>query len=240
MQKILIADGSQSFCMDLSNELKDKHMVEVCLDGVNLLQHIRSCKPRVLVIDLILPGIDGIGILHEVVGLGERPVILVLSRFVNDFVLDQIRELGVEYVMRKPCEVAAVAQHVEALIAHAAARSAAHSAEHCPVTELLLKLGVPAKLKGSKYLQRAVSLMLEDPEQLVTKELYPAVGREYGVDGRRVERCIRNAIHIAWQRCDGHVWGQYFLMDAGGNVLRPTNAEFISRLTDIISAERLL
>ena len=140
--------------------------------------------------------------------------------------------------MRKPCDVQMVAQRVCDIIRHFAIQSQKGHTEQCLVSETLLKLGMPAKLRGSKYLQQAVYMLQTDPAQLYTKELYPALGKIFEVDGKRVERCIRNAIHTTWRKCDENIWSQYFVTGNDGHVIRPTNAEFISRLSGIVLAEQ--
>ena len=240
MQKVLIADGSQAFCSELSKLLEAQHRTDVCPDGAELIRLLQEDPPELLVLDLILPGKDGLSLLKEIAALPERPVILALTPILNSYILDAVRQAGVEYMMLKPCPAALVAQRAEELAAYYAAAASISGGQHCPVSELLLKLGIPAKLRGSKYLQRAITLMLDDPEQAVTKELYPAVGQAFGVDGKRVERCIRNAIHTTWQHCDQAVWKQHFPADASGYIQRPTNAEFISRLADRIKTGPML
>ena len=239
MQQVLILDDSQAFCLELSKKIENMFQVDVCRDGTQLLRLVQERKPRAVVMDLIMTGGDGVGLLREISALEERPIILALTRFLNDYILDAIRETGVEYVMLKPCDASTVAQRVQELIWFYDSAATAQCPELCPVSDLLLRLGVSAKLRGCKYLQCAINLMLKDSEQMVTKELYPAVGQVFGVDGKRVERCIRNAIHTTWQKCDGRVWGKYFRTDGEGRILRPTNAEFISRMADCIKTGKL-
>lgn len=226
MCSILIADSSESFGREVALQLEKQYCVRVRQEGEPVMQLLRSCKPDLLVLDLMLPGVDGISLLREITAMPEHPVILVTTFFSNGFVQASLAGMGVGYMMIKPCHVPSVADRIRELISH--------RMQHSDPSQLLLAMGIPARLRGSKYLREAIALMLADPAQSVTKELYPAVGAMYGVSGNRVERCIRNAVHSTWEKSDGRLWQQYFPADENNRVNRPTNSQFISRLLQIM------
>ncbi len=230
--KLLIADSSEDFRIALAEVLRGTYCVRECSDGVEALHIIRACPPDVLVLDLMLPGKDGISLLQEVAASGLRPMVLVTTRFTSDYVMDAMGQLGVGYVMRKPCDIQATITRIADLSQRISASMAARS-DHGPnVSDMLLSLGIPTKLNGYGYLREAIPLMASDPNQSITKELYPAVAKLFRCEPKNVERSIRSAIATAWEKRDDRIWGMYFSRDGSGGVPRPTNAEFITRLAN--------
>lgn len=230
--KLLIAEGTEDFRMALADTLRGAYHVRVCADGLAALEHLRSFMPDVLVLDLMLPGMDGISLLQTAAGAGLKPMVLATTRFVNDYVLESMARLGVGYLMVKPCDVRATAARIADLSQRIREPLFTQPDPKTYVSNLLLALGVPTKLNGYGYLREAILLMKEDPSQPITKELYPAVAKLCGCEPEHVERSIRSAINAAWSHRDEQLWRLYFQPDGTGAVRRPTNAAFISRLAD--------
>lgn len=229
--KLLIADGNEEFRLALEDALRGSYYVRSCQDGKAALELLRSFHPDVFVLDLMLPALDGISLLHSAAASGIYPMVLATSRFVNDYVMHAATKLGVGYVMMKPCDIPATVDRIRDLSQHL------HPQVTYPdpatyLSNLLLSLGIPTKLRGYAYLLEAVPLLAKDSRQSFTKELYPAVSRLYDCEPGNVERSIRSAIHTAWERRDERVWQLHFPTGADGTVPRPTNAAFISRLAD--------
>ncbi len=230
MLKLLIAESSEDFRIALADALRGSYHIRECSDGMEAQSIIRSFQPDVLVLDLMLPGKDGISLLHETAAAGLRPMVLATSRFVNEYVLDAACELGVGYVMRKPCDIRATVARIGDLSQRLNLPAAPMPDLRVRASELLLELGVPTKLNGYSYLREAIPLMAADLDQSITKELYLAVGKLFHCDTKNVERSIRSAIDAAWKKRDDTVWKHYFHPDPSGEIPRPTNAEFITRL----------
>lgn len=234
--KILIADGNDAFRTELCQVLHSLYSLRTCRDGVEAMQQLESFAPDVLVLDLMLPGMDGISLLRCMERLPRHPRVLATTRFISDYVADALEHLQVGYVMVKPCDIHALA----ARIADLSRRSLP-----CPhrtgrpdtASHLLLTLGVPTKRKGYRCLREALLLKQRDPGQSITKELYPAVAAVCGSSALRVERAIRCAIEDAWERRNETVWQLYFPVQTGATHRRPTNAAFISRLADCIAVQ---
>ena len=147
--------------------------------------------------------------------------------------------MKISYLMVKPCDVRATVSRLADLCRRLRPLAAKSADPRESVSELLLSLGFSAKLKGFGYLLEAILLMVQDPDQSITKVLYPAVVAIYKkentrIDSSQVERSIRNAIENAWEQRDDMLWRQYFALDRGGDLRRPSNGAFIIRIADIL------
>lgn len=232
MRKLLIADANEEFRLALAEALRGTYSVRTCQEGKEALRQLRSFQPDVLVLDLLLPELDGISLLRKAATMDLLPVVLATTRFRNDYVLERAAQLGVGYVMIKPCDMEAVLERLADLTERTQAPVVTQPDPRTTATNLLLSLGVPTKLKGYTFLREALLVSMTDPRQSVTKELYPAVAEICGGNASQVERAIRSAINAAWEHRDERVWRLYFQPGPDGSVPRPTNASFISRLTD--------
>ena len=243
--RVLLADANQDFRRMLAEVLaaeRDMEVVAQTGDGEELLRLIDRHSPQVVVMDLVLSGMDGLEVLEE---LGQDgPRVLVLSAFAGAALSEGVSAKGADYLMLKPCRMTAVAQRVRQL-AQLAGESADRGEEDRQtlerrITGIIHEIGVPAHIKGYQYLREAISLTVEDMEVInaVTKVLYPAVGKRFGTTASRVERAIRHAIEVAWDRGDLETLQRYFGYTVSNAKGKPTNSEFIAMIADRISLER--
>ena len=237
MRKLLIADANDEFRTELAENLKGAYHVQVCQEGHQALQMLQSMKPDVFVLDLMLPGLDGISLLQEAADAGLSPMVLATTRFANDYVVDAAERLGVGYVMVKPCEVRATVARIADLTQRLKAPAVTPPDPHTLVSNVLLSLSVPTKLKGYACLREAVLEAMRDPTQQLTKEIYPKVGERCEGNGVQVERAIRSAVKAAWERREEHIWRLYFRPNQEGILERPTNAAFILCLANRMSLD---
>ncbi len=237
MPKLLIADSDEVFRRQLSETLSDVCLVRTCTNGTQALEQMYTFRPDILIVDLLLPQIDGISLLHRIQDQSFQPAVLALSCFTSPYVMNALAKLGVYYLITKPCDIQAVVCHVRDLAAEATPAPISQVDLRSAVSNLLLGLGFSTKLDGFTYLLAAIPLFAEDPAQAITKELYTAVGKLYNKDGRQVERSIRNAIDIAWQNRQERVWQNYFPTAPGAQVPRPSNRTFISRMAGILYSQ---
>lgn len=235
--KVLIADSNDEFRESLSDALSSTCILHACRSGAQALDLLQSFCPDILILDLMLPGIDGITLLHRALEADLHPAILATSRFTSDYVLEALHRLEVNYLMMKPCDVQSIVSRVNDLAADLHPASVYHTDPKSAVSNLLLSLGFPTKLDGFSYLQAAIPLYSEDPSQAITKELYAAVATLYHKDRKQVERSIRSAIDAAWRSRDEKIWQLYFNPAPGGCVPRPTNGTFISRMADFLARQ---
>lgn len=235
--KLLIGDPTKDFRDTLAQALQGAYHVRTAGDGSQLLQLMHSFLPDILILDLIMPGLDGITLLQKAAEHGILPKVLATTRYLSDYTLDAIEHLGVGYVMLKPCDIGAVAARVLDLSHSLPAPTVSSPDSRALISNLLLRLGISTKLRGYGYLREAVLLMSKHPDQSITKELYPTVASVCNVTPVQIERSIRSAITTAWEHRDLRIWQLYFSCDDTGLIPRPTNASFISRLADSLLLE---
>lgn len=233
--KVLVADGETEFLADLSKVLTGAYHVRIAREGHEALTLLRSFAPDVLVLDMLLPGLDGISLLQKAAELDRCPVVLATTRMFSDYMSQTLQKMGVGYVMVKPCDAAAVAARLSDLSQNMRLPLFASPDMRTMISNILLNLGIPTKLKGYGYLREAIRLFADDPKQSITKELYAEVADRCNATVTQVERSIRTAIETAWDQ-DSQAWSRFFPWDGGGN--RPTNGEFVARIADYLNTQR--
>lgn len=233
--KLFIADASGGFCENLAQTLSDTYQIETATHGAAALEAIMHLKPDILVLDLMLPELDGISLLQQCALQGIFPTVLATTGFVSDYVLQAVKDMQIGYLMLKPCDIGAVTARIHDLAQRFFRPSFPHVDPRSHISHVLLNMGFSPKLRGYSYLREAILLMAENPWQSVTKELYPAVAGRCGATVIQIERSIRSAIICAWAQGDGRIWQLYFPKTEIGFSQRPTNAAIISRLAELIS-----
>ncbi len=243
-KKIIMADTSEEFRQMLAELIQAEDDLTVCAQtasGEELLDLVTVHKPDVVIMDLMLAGMDGLEVLEE---LGEnRPRVLVLSSFNNPSLAGQVAQKGGDYCMLKPCRAQSVIGRTREL---AGGKTGTQIQEETSsrdlerqVTAIIHEIGVPAHIKGYQYLREAIGLAVDDMEIInaVTKVLYPAVAKKFNTTSSRVERAIRHAIEVAWDRGDLETLQKYFGYTVSNAKGKPTNSEFIAMIADRISLE---
>ena len=234
--KVLIGDDSVDYGITTASTLRSYGLYAITRrkDGNVLLNAILEEKPDVVIVDSVMPHMDAIELIKRVSADALMfPAFIVTSSYDNPFVERQIMELGAKYFMLKPFDVTILADRIMALTAQPVSPSTAQDME-VRVTEIIHQLGVPAHIKGYHYLRAAILASLDNPELLesVTKLLYPTVAQKFSTTSSRVERAIRHAIEIAWDRGDLDVLNSYFGYTVNTCKGKPTNSEFIALVTD--------
>lgn len=236
-KKLLIAEGAEDLRLALADALHGTYQLRCCADGNQAKELICSFDPDIMVVDLMLPGHDGISLLQWAADTGRRPVVLAVSKFVNDYVVDALDRLGVGYLMVKPCDVRAVCARIGDLSMRIHPARTTDPDPKAQIVNMLHILGVPVKLRGHSYLREAIFRYAADTCQSITKELYPRVAEICCCAPCHVERSIRSAIEAAWKKRDDQLWRTYFAPDSTGVIPRPTNGAFISRLAECLRLE---
>lgn len=231
-KKILIAETSVEFSESLCEFLSTDHSLRVCHNGLSVMDLLETFCPDVLVVDLALPGMDGISLLKQIAALPAHPKLLVTTCFMSSYVEAAIGSLGVDLVVLKPCKVEILAEHIRDLMQEEETPAMMRLQSRATVASMLMELNLPAKRRGFTYLEKAIKLHLERPTQALTKTVYPEIAKEHYTQSEAVERAIRQVIHESWQKRDDRVWRMYFSPGREGVIPRPTNAEFISRLAE--------
>ena len=238
---VVIADNAEEFCSSLASALQQSEGFQVlgtAGDGEQAVQMVKERKPQVLVLDLMLPKIDGIGVLKAIASMDQKPAVLATSGFITDYVASAAAGLGVRYLMLKPCDMHAVVDRLEEIRGGTEGKSPApapgqHNIESM-VTDIIHEIGVPAHIKGYQYLREAIILAVQDMDVInaITKVLYPQVAKTFGTTPSRVERAIRHAIEVAWDRGDLDTLQRFFGYTVSNTKGPPTNSEFIALIAD--------
>lgn len=229
---LMIVDDSALFREALEKALSDTYTICSFSNGKEALEAAPGIKPDVMILDLMLPELDGLTLLYEIRNAGLRPTVLAVTRFFNEYVMESAQELGVGYIIRKPCTPAAVSQRVRDLCRRQNSKQEKSADLVQYVTEQIRLLHFSPRHNGSGYLKEAVLLMFQKPDISITKELYPSVGAQFGCNALQVERSIRSAVNAAWNRPGNENWARLFPPDSEGAIPRPSNGILIARLVE--------
>ena len=239
---VFIADSAEDFCSGLTAALQRAdgfRIVGTAGDGEQAIRMISEQKPDILVLDLMLAKKDGISVLKALSGLDQKPITLATSTFLTEYVSTAAANLGVRYLMLKPCDMTALVDRLEEIRAgeslrYPAVRRNDKVSIETLVTNIIHEIGVPAHIKGYQYLREAIILAVNDMDVInaITKVLYPQVAKNFGTTPSRVERAIRHAIEVAWDRGDLDTLQRFFGYTVSNTKGKPTNSEFIALIAD--------
>ena len=239
---IIIADNSEEFCTLLTDQLKRAggfQLVGTANDGEQAIRLITERKPRILVLDLMLPKKDGLSVLKAIASVQPKPAVLATSAFITDYVSAAAANLGVQYLMLRPCDMTALVERLEELRGGESqrmpsVRQGGQQSIEAMVTGIIHEIGVPAHIKGYQYLREAIIIAVGDMDVInaITKVLYPQVAKTFQTTPSRVERAIRHAIEVAWDRGDLDTLQRFFGYTVSNTKGKPTNSEFIALIAD--------
>ncbi len=247
--KILIADENAAQRQALKNELNrcGYRNVEEASNGEEALVKIGRYHPDVAIIDIWLSKLDGIGVIRNCHSLSFAPdlppVFIVVSMVSNQNIFMEATNAGADLCLLKPYNIESLCDHISSLadnrMKNVEGIKAVNNADRTPdietqVTKIIHQIGVPAHIKGYQYLRTAILLTIKDSDIInsVTKVLYPSVAKKYQTTTSRVERAIRHAIEVAWDRGDVDTLNSYFGYTVQNNRGKPTNSEFIAMIAD--------
>ena len=254
---VLIADDNKEFCSILNDYLlnqKDIVVTGIAKDGREALELIQQKQPDLVVLDIIMPHLDGLGVLEKLNGmdLDKMPRVIVLSAVGQDKITQQAITLGADYYVVKPFDMDIFTKRIREMFStqdvetkrrsvstqvvqrEAAATSRGPIDLETEITSIIHEIGVPAHIKGYMYLREAITMVVNDMELLsaVTKELYPSIAKKYNTTASRVERAIRHAIEVAWGRGQVDAINKLFGYTVHNEKGKPTNLEFIAIIAD--------
>lgn len=233
--KVLIGDDSAEYGITCANALRSQgfYVMTRRRDGRVILDAIRNDNPDVVVMDAVMPTLDAIEVLEKSQILEVRPLFIVTSAYENEFIARQVLEKGASYFMLKPFDIVTLGSRIEDLLRGNSSSARSDDLE-VVITDMIHQLGVPAHIKGYHYLRAAILSAVQDKTLMesVTKMLYPTVAKQFHTTSSRVERAIRHAIEIAWDRGDLDVINSFFGYTVNNCKGKPTNSEFIALLTD--------
>ena len=242
-----MADASEEFRRLFAGALEEECDLELVGEtgaGDEVVRLAEELAPDVLVMDLVLARMDGLEVLQALTGLEKRPRVLVLSGFARGNMAELAAEAGADYYMMKPCRMSALVERIRQVAAGTEdgekGRGPREENLESTVTAIIHDIGVPAHIKGYQYLREAILIAVEDMEVInaVTKILYPEVAKRFGTTASRVERAIRHAIEVAWDRGDLETLQKYFGYTVSNAKGKPTNSEFIAMIADRLQLQR--
>jgi two-component system response regulator (stage 0 sporulation protein A) len=246
--KIVIADDNREFCellKEFISQQDDLVLVGVANNGIEALELIEKHTPDIIVLDIIMPHLDGIGVLEKLATgyIANRPRVIMLTAFGQETVTQRAVELGADYYILKPFDFSVLASRIRQLSEGINPNQYISAVKpknlDVAVTNIIHEMGVPAHIKGYHYLRDAILMVINEINLLgaVTKELYPMIAQKYQTTPSRVERAIRHAIELAWDRGNVEMMTKFFGYTINLERGKPTNSEFIAMVADKLRIE---
>ncbi len=255
--RILIVEDHVQSRTEMAEYLRKQEGVALVREAGNGAEALKLLKEEpfeIMITDIIMPQMDGYALLEEMRrrNLPNRPQTIVVSALGRDDFVTRAIELGATFYMVKPFDMRHLMSHIRDLSggkikpAEAAAPAARETQNRRVQTlderlgSLFLTIGIPAHIKGYQFLRQAVKMVVEDPDRInrITKELYPGIARHFGTSASKVERAIRHAIEVAWNRGRIETLNTAFGCKVCTPEDKPTNGEFIAMIADKLSMER--
>ncbi len=249
MIRVVTIDDNQEVREGLKEYFKtcsDLELIGEAENGQEGYELIKSVKPDAVVLDIVMPKMDGLGLLEKLSHENIQTNILIYSAIGNDTVVQKTFSLGAKYYIMKPCDPYNIASRireagqsapssVSLINSHISSAITENNLESV-ITDIIHDIGVPAHIKGYNYLRNAIGLCIKDDEFInsITKLLYPTVAKNFSTTSSRVERAIRHAIEVAWNRGREEVLTDIFGYTIDTNKGKPTNGEFIAMISDSI------
>lgn len=242
--RVLIADSNSEFRNQCVQQLRrlDIDVVAEAADGQEAFSKMARTKPNIVISDLYLGKIDGVGLIRTAKKQmpTDFPSFIMLASFSSQNLFEECCEAGAAYCMLKPLDFNTLADRVRRLADKGKRRGVAQvpgkeeADLEAQVTKIIHQIGVPAHIKGYQYLRTAIMMAINNNEVInsVTKILYPTVAKQYSTTSSRVERAIRHAIEVAWDRGDLDVLNSFFGYTVQNSRGKPTNSEFIAMIAD--------
>jgi two-component system response regulator (stage 0 sporulation protein A) len=257
--KIAIADDNRDFSNILSEFLgqqEDMEVVGIAKDGLEAIELLEKVQADILVLDIIMPILDGLGVLEKLntINLQKKPKVIVLSAVGQDKITQRAIEAGADYYVVKPFDMDVFIKRIRQLMDNkdttqenqrghlninntpyiSINKVSKNNNTEALITNIIHEIGVPAHIKGYIYLREAIGMVIGNIDLLsaVTKELYPSIAKKYNTTSSRVERAIRHAIEVAWGRGKVDTINSLFGYTINNEKGKPTNSEFIAMIAD--------
>jgi two-component system response regulator (stage 0 sporulation protein A) len=257
--RVLLADDNRDFIEILKeyvNNQEDMVLSGVAYNGNDALEMIRNEEPDVVVLDIIMPHLDGLGVMEKFSDIPKRPRVIILTSFGQENMTQRAVQLGADYYILKPFDLDTLGKRIRQLVGYqdvapvyssssvitksvysgdSGVKSPAKKVNiEVEVTKMIQQMGVPAHVKGYQYLRDSIVAVIKEVSLLgaVTKELYPMIAEKYATTPSRVERAIRHAIELAWDRGNIEFMNKFFGYTINLDRGKPTNSEFIAMVAD--------
>lgn len=246
-KSIFVVEGDKNLLASISRLLSmqdDMYLIGSASNGKDALIQLKTIREvDIILTELVMPVMDGFALLNELNavynGRSDRPYIIASSGLVNQNVLNMITALGANQFLLKPYELSALMQNLRMVSDTKKVEAKEEITLEKQITDLLHEIGIPAHIKGYNYLRTAITYSYSNSDYIgqVTKILYPEIARKYKTTGSRVERAIRHAIEVAWNRGNIDTIDQIFGYTISCTKAKPTNSEFIAMISDYLNVE---
>ena len=257
--KVLLADDNKDFCDIVINFIDKQDDMEICkvvYDGVEAYNKIQELRPDIAIIDGIMPRLDGLGVLEKLQKQNSSmPICIIISAISQEKITQRAIELGAAYYIVKPFDMDSLCRRIRQLINEKPIIKSSTSSNiysgikitgntqydlETKVTNILHEIGVPAHIRGYHYMREAIIMSVNDMDVLnyITKELYPSIAKKCNTTPSRVERAIRHAIEVAWNRGKIDAIDALFGYTIDNHKGKPTNSEFIALIADMLRLEQ--
>ena len=238
--KVMLAENNTDFSRKCTRVLSSYgyEVTTVDKDGSQVLAKLKVSMPDILIMDAFMLHSDALGVMKQLEGMhpNSKPMVVVMSGVDNPRFEKEVLSSGADYYFLKPFDIEIMAQRLMQMREWSGndAQSRSGSNIEIMISDIMHQIGVPAHIKGYQYLRYAIILSIENPEMIssVTKVLYPAIAKKFATTASRVERAIRHAIEVAWDRGDVDVLASYFGYTIQSSRGKPTNSEFIAMIAD--------
>ena len=259
--KLVVADDNREFSKIVAQFIsaqEEFEVVGIAKDGLEALRLIEKEKPHIVILDIIMPHLDGLGVLERLNKSNTTyfPKVVVLSAVGQDSITQKAIELGASYYMVKPFDFNVFIERlkqiyeisytprdnnddIEIMVKEVSNTNHRERDLETKITKIIQEIGIPAHIKGYLYIREAITMVIADMDYLgaVTKELYPAVASKFSTTPSRVERAIRHAIEVAWNRGKIETLDRIFGYTVSNSKGKPTNSEFIALIADKLRLE---
>ncbi len=242
-KNILVVDDNVSFTSLISSYFKDNENLEVkyiARDGEEAYDIIKNNNDiDIILLDLVMPKKDGICLLEELQSNNMDKNIIVMTSFNSDSIIRRVAGYGINYLMLKPFEMKELESKIMSVLEPDSENVIFNNSLKIKLTKLLHELGVPSHIKGYEYIREGIILLYNDPTIIggITKELYPEIAEKFNTSVSRVERAIRHAIEVSWNRGDLDLMEEVFGHSVDYDKAKPTNSEFIVTIADKLKLE---
>lgn len=246
-KKVLILESNELYAEELSTQFL-KEGFEVCGvtgNGAEGLELLKKHAPAVVAMNMTLKGADGFSVLEEANKESVKTVFIALGNYTDDKIIDRILSLGARFYLMKPVAAKVVCERAEQATAPESTREKYERKRVGSIDErisnIFISIGIPPHIKGYAYLREGIKMAVEDPQVInnVTKVLYPVIGEKYETSASKVERAIRHAIEVAWNRGRTEAINAIFGARVYIGTEKPTNSEFIALVADKLLLENM-
>jgi len=242
---ILVVDDNPSVVSNIKKYFSSHAVINVLKtidNGKEAMEHILGNynKYDLIIMDIIMPEIDGIEILSKMHDNNIKTKIIVLTSYKKDYTVRLTSDYGVSYYMLKPFSLTSLEKRILEICNEEVIVKEENDTIQLAISKLLHSLGIPSHIKGYQYIRESIYLMYENPNLMsaITKEIYPEIAMRFDTTSSRVERAIRHAIEVSWTRGDYELMEEIFGHSVDYDRAKPTNSEFIATLADKLRIDK--